>query len=484
MWFCSLHALPFTCPVVFLCAGLHESSVSLLGSVLQGMPAAGFGASSIIAIRAVAVLLKLHVCLAYAAGFLKEDCNGMLASHSEVLLPRFIRFAAPLAQLVQQCAAMLPAAADQGLVVLQVAASVFDLQQELASLAAQRIYVADSSEAYVLLMRAYDRVLPSNHIASGCLQLLWAYTHVLYEQHLAAAGAARGDQLQQQQEPVMQQPAGSRSSANAAASTSGGSSSTSSGSSSRARRAVHAELFEIVPLHWRMKLFPAAGRQLYLQTVRESIGIDLKLVAAGIGEAADGLYKHLRAVQAVQSQQQRQPLDDALATCSTEAERSAAYDTFNKQPALPVPESQSPALLAPAVLLVVEVLMLLAALYERDAAAEGSVPLASPSEPLARCALLLRQQLGMLTACHSAGFSIRRSVVLRQSGQQLLQLLRWQLQRAVQQRGMQQDVDSSLQKAQDRAMFGTDYMEVVRQQLAQLLCAAGVDGSDVAPEGE
>jgi hypothetical protein len=404
---------------------------------------------------------------------------------------------------------MMPAGADQRPAVRQVAGAVVRTQQGLATVASRRRYEADHSQAYLLLGRACDKALPSNDIASGCLQLLWAYTHVLYEQHLAlTAATARDGQLQQQQqqqqsiqqqEPVMQQPATSRSSESGAVNTSGGSSSTSIGSSSRSsRRVVQAEKFEIVPLHERMKVFPAAGRQLYLQRVRELLpieqkqqqqqgseqgyGLDLKHLAVAIGEAAAGLRWHLIAVQDAQKQQQQQPKIDALAKCTTEAEKRAVYDAFYEQPALPIPESQSPALTAPAVLLVIEVLMLLAALYERQAAAEGSVPLTSPTEPLAQCASLLRFQLGSLTACYSTGFSIRRSVVLRQSGHQLLQLLRWQLQRAVQQRGMQQDMDSG-SRLPDYAMFDTEYMEVVRHQLAQLLCAAGVDGSHVAPEG-
>jgi hypothetical protein len=158
------------------------------------------------------------------------------------------------------------------------------------------------------------------------------------------------------------------------------------------------------------------------------------------------VFNHLRFF--VLAANNQEPTDDgAAASSSATTQPTAAAEAEPDAPPMRISlqtkcESILPALAAPSVLLLLllELLQLLAAYYDQQPNTHGKALLAAyydqqPNESREREAALvddpnalLWQQLSMLTACNSAGYGIRRSAVLRQSGQQLLQLLRWQVQ--------------------------------------------------------
>jgi hypothetical protein len=218
---------------------------------------------------------------------------------------------------------------------------------------------------------------------------------------------------------------------------------------------------DISPLHERLKLLPAAGRQLYLQAVRAVVQQQEKqlgllsataVTAYGVAEVACGVFNHLFIVVSVANvQRPAEEGEPATASADREQKAAAAAAAAEADPDAPPIriglqtefECASPAVAAPAVLLLLELLQLLAAYHDQQPKKLGRSGMEAVLEATDECSQLLQQQLSMLTACNSAGYGIRRSVVLRQSGQQLLQLLRWQVQLLVRRRRASSSSSSS-----------------------------------------
>jgi hypothetical protein len=116
----------------------------------------------------------------------------------------------------------------------RLAVAVVHLQQSMLRLAECASDVTlETNPAQIELAQT----MVSSSLAEAGLQLLCAYTYVLYEQ-----------QQQQQGQPAR--------------------SSSTSSSSSSSRQPVWLWIQDISPMHERLKLLPAVGRQLYLQAVR------------------------------------------------------------------------------------------------------------------------------------------------------------------------------------------------------------------------
>jgi hypothetical protein len=345
-----------------------------------------------------------------------------------------------LAGQLQFCAALLPAVQDEaagfanggllrsgsstdsdqllGMHPARLAVAVVRLQQSMLGLAECASEVAADKCNPAHLELTHSMVIDA--IEEAGLQLLCAYTYVLYEQW-----------QQQQPQPQLGQHAGT------------------SSSSSSLRRSVRFRHQDISPLHVRLKLLPAAGRQLYLQAVRavmQQQQLELlsatALTAYGVAEAPCGVINHLFVVVSI-ANVQRPAEEGEPATTSADREQKAAAAAAAVEADPDAPpiwiglqtefECTSPAVAAPAVLLL-ELLQLLAAYRDQQPKKLGKSGMEAVLEATDECSQLLQQQLSMLTACNSAGYGIWRSVVLRQSGQQLLQLLRWQVQLLVRRR--------------------------------------------------
>jgi hypothetical protein len=185
---------------------------------------------------------------------------------------------------------------------------------------------------------------------------------------------------------------------------------------------------------------PAAVRQLYLQAAvlqqqqpQQLAGRRCSVITA-VNNAAETLLNLLQDDDSRRRLMEKQDRENAAAAAAVRASGAAAAaeqqpvqssaTSFSLQ-AHTKHESHSLALTAPAVLLVIEVMQLLAATCDQNDVTDELW--AQATVTLEQLFKLLRQQLGMLAACASPGYGIRRSVVLRQSGQQLLQLLRWHI---------------------------------------------------------
>jgi hypothetical protein len=203
------------------------------------------------------------------------------------------------------------------------------------------------------------------------------------------------------------------------------------------KRPVQAHLLSISPVHERLQLLPADWRQLYLQEVQntdESMD-DLLLYLRATLQVLNWHMFHALAALEKQEQQRQQQQKHSLAANSTPAAApalappgvaaaAAAADAPELSPTCsfitcPVTAEQ-------AVLLVIELLQLLAAMSEQAAQRlrYGSLRAYSCG------ALLLQRQLEVLQRCPA--LRERHSSVVQQSAQQLMQLLRWQLQQAAQ----------------------------------------------------
>lgn len=363
---------------------------------------------------AVAQLLQVIEVMQTAVG-LHLWRTSPLTCCTDTQLAHFISTGPLLVQQVQRCAALLPAMEQEAAAAAAAATTGARQLQEGTARLKERLGTCTARalvrvQQHMLHQAALEcrpgvprppghaALLAGDHIAAAGLQLLCAYAHVLYEQ--------------QQQQPQLQHLATS---------------------SSSVRKRPSARLLAVPPVHERLALtlLPAKGRHLYLATVNrhwseQQVSIDL------VNNAARGLTMHLMAVRAAYSPQ------PATSGGSREAAAGAAVPGA----AAPAPEPTSPAVTAHAVLLVVEVMLLLASAYERErrnspviqdgAAAPEPPKWALVEAALKQCALLLEEQLALLAACPSPGFSIRRQVVQRNSGRQLLQLLRWQVLHAAQ----------------------------------------------------
>jgi hypothetical protein len=178
-----------------------------------------------------------------------------------------------------------------------------------------------------------------------------------------------------------------------------------------------------------------------LQQQQQQQHVLLEPSLTAVGQTAHGLCNHLQsAVIVINLQKRGEERASASTSAGIEPTAAAAAPAAGPladeadEPDEPVVraciqtkyESTSPAVAAPAVLLLLELFQLLAAYYDQRPNERGENGLLL--QVLDHCNELLRQQLSMLAACGSVGYCIRRSVVLRQSGQQLLQLLQWQVQ--------------------------------------------------------
>jgi hypothetical protein len=323
---------------------------------------------------------------------------------------------------------------------VRLAAAVVRMQQSLLRLAGDVEIAAEQDMV--------QQMLAGSSIAEAALQLLCAYTHVLYEQHVTGQAARQQGSMQQQQQ---QQCAGDTSST-AASSSSGSTAAASNASSSyqvSCRRVLQCRRLPITPVHERLKLLPAAGKQLYLQAVRAVLQEQQQRgvpVTAAAFEALLGLVRHLGAAERLFAQMEDQvcgrAYNAAAAAAAAASEDPGATVAAALSAQASVVESKSPAVTAPAVLLVLQLLQLLAAELERHIGDDTLV-----ADAVHVCSAVLSEQLILLVSSPSAGFSVRRSVVLRQSGQQLLQLLRWQVQHAAQKReesgGSRSDIRTS-----------------------------------------
>jgi hypothetical protein len=222
----------------------------------------------------VAAALRLQAAMHSVIGFV---------AHQDWCREHSIAEAPGLLQQVQRTLALLPnpsapgdssssSSSSSAGSVAAVVAAVVPLQQVLLQL----LYKLCSDGAVDVGVLDASRADDSSAVAA--MQLLCAYTYLMYAEHTAAAVAAGGAQ-QQQQRPHGDNIHGMRarddSSAASAASGSSNSSSSNSRSDSRrgsacsasSKRPVQAGLSPISPVHDALQLIPAAWRQLYLREV-------------------------------------------------------------------------------------------------------------------------------------------------------------------------------------------------------------------------
>jgi hypothetical protein len=419
-------------------------------------------ASSSSACKPVAATLRLQAAVCSAIGFIAQQYQGF--EHAIAC----ITVAPGLLQQVQRALALLSDTSAPGdfssiyagilgsngaSVVL---ASAVQLQQSLLQLLWD-MWSAGSADVGVL-----DAVLGSDSLAEAAMQLVCAYTSLMYDEHTAAAAPASGQQGQQQQVGgnfVHGIRAQGDSSAAAAAAASASSSSSSIRSSSACaascKRPVQVGLLPISPMHERLQLLPAACRQLCLQEVQKaapdgSMDGMLTYVQASVHV----LSRHLDARTARDEQEQQQQREQReqqhkkhdLAANSTSAAAAAAAPP-GVEAAAATADAQElaasydlmtcPVTTEQAVLLVIELLQLLAAMLE-----QSDQQLRYDSlDAYGRGASLLNRQLVELQSCPA--LQERHSSVVQQSAQQLMQLLCWQLQQAVQRSTPPRGADAS-----------------------------------------
>jgi hypothetical protein len=332
---------------------------------------------------------------------------------------------------------------------------VVQLQQDLLQLL-YRMRPAGSADAAVL-----DAVLASDSSAEAALQLLCAYTHLMYDEHTAAAAAAAGAQQRQQRRLGGDlhglRPGGASSSTAAVPSSSSGNSSSGNSSIRRSsacapsfRWPVQAGVLPISPVHEQLELPPAAWQQQYLQAVQKAaasgsmdcllthVKATLHVLSRHMFLAGTALEEQQQTEQQQQQQQQQQKEHYLAANNTPEAAAPAPPRVVAGAAAAaaaaanaPAPECAAscalvscPVPMDHTVLLVIEALQLLAAMSEQgdqqfrydclDAYSYG--------------ALLLHRQLVVLQRC--SALRGRHINVVHQSVQQLMQLMRWQLQLA------------------------------------------------------
>jgi hypothetical protein len=300
----------------------------------------------------------------------------------------------------------------------------------------------------------------AKQLAEAGLQLLWAHKHVLHD-------------LSKQQAPQLHASAGQ-----VAAMRVSDSHATSSSSSS-SRRPVRFQLLPIPSVHERLKFVPGAAQQLYLQALLALLEQGhLRGLYGGFATAAEVLSGSLFDENARLLAQEARAIAAAAAARGSGRAGDAAKQEDPTDKLFTQLESDAQELTAPAVLLVLELLQLLAA---RSETGELGVFKIEPLMAFEQCCALLMKQLGMLAACRSAGCAVRRAVVLRQSGQQLLQLLRWRLQNIASQQACSSSSSSSAEEATEAA----DLKRVELGSTLQLLMwAAGAWNPLSGNEGE
>jgi hypothetical protein len=398
----------------------------------------------------------------------------------------FIAEAPRLLQQVQRTLALAPdtsasggssssssSSAGSAASMAAVAVAVGPLQQVLLQLPYELWYAGSAD------IDGLDALLASDSSAEAAMQLLCAYTHLMCNEHTAAAAGAPQNQRQQQQQlagDVMlamglgrdsrtdAAVSGSSSSSNSSSVSSSSNSSNSRSRSSSAcatsfRRPVQAGLLSISPVHQRLQRLPAAWRQLYLQGVQQTAANRMRCLHATLHVLVRHLpVSHgytgiaLNEQQQLQLQQRRQQEVHDLAANSTPAAApaprgfaaAAAAAAAEAAEAANAPElaascsmTTCPALAEQAVLLVIEVLQLLAAKFEQTDQQLRYDSLFA----YGRGAFLLHMQLVTLQSCPA--LRERHTGIVQQSAQQMMQLLRWQLQLVAQRSTPPRGADAS-----------------------------------------
>lgn len=341
-------------------------------------------------------------------------CGRSVADHSRIQLPRLLGVYGALTQQVQRCITMLPAAASsssgsglhkaQG-VAERTAKWVVHVQLRMAQQAVRGTQLLQGQ-----LLQQHNAWVATSGLAETSLQLLCSYTRLLHHKHLAM----QPELLQRRQQEAVK----------------------CSGKVSTVRQPVQAALLPIPPVHERLKLLPTGAKQLHVQAIRSAAlaqggslapggkGSGLRdvlahtLMWADMQSAVDALTVHLRAVCMMDKLKQQQ---GSASSSSSNTVAAAAAAT-----AATVPAPHSPALTAPAVVLVIEALLLLAADIERSAGSQKANH--QQRDLFNHSNELLQKQLTMLSGHSSDSYRITRSMVVRRSGQQLLQLVRWNIQ--------------------------------------------------------
>jgi hypothetical protein len=268
-------------------AVLLLTSSQLLKRLLDKLAASSSSSSSSVGML-VAAALHLQAVMYSAIDFVAQQdrCH----EHARM----FIAAAPALLQQVQRAVALLPGTPAPGdsssgssssagsvaaVVVSTVLSFVVALQQALLQLLYTMRY-ADSAHTGVQDSSS-AALLASDSLAEAAMQLLCAYTCLMYDQHTAAAAAAAGAHERQQQ-PLGGdlrhglRPEGDTVACSAYAAVFGsGSGSSSSSRSSNAcsasfKRPVQIGLLPINPVHERLQLLPAAVRQVCVQQVQKA----------------------------------------------------------------------------------------------------------------------------------------------------------------------------------------------------------------------
>jgi hypothetical protein len=283
----------------------------------------------------VAAALRLQAAMHSAIGFIAQQdrCN-------EHVVP-FIAEAPALLPQVQRALALLPdtsAPGDSGSSssssaggsssagsVATILAAVVPLQQALLQL----IYDWRSDVSVHVDVVVRDALLASDSLAEAAMQLLCAYTYVIYDKHTAAAAAAAAGAQQQQLGVAFIDglPPRGDSSADAAVSGSSSSSRSSSACSTLFKRPVQIGLLPISPVHKQLQLLPAVWRQLYLQEAQKAAqdGTTASLLMY-MQAALHVLFKHTGHAHCAVLQQQQQH-------CQQQQQQEERDLTFDSTPA-------------------------------------------------------------------------------------------------------------------------------------------------------
>jgi hypothetical protein len=411
-----------------------------LGQVCNLAPAAAKAGSQLDACLPATVLLECIAATYAAAGYGEQPSAGMQQIRWQ-LLCRSIEpvrdRVAGIHHQVQRCVTLLQAQQSKAAAAarVQTAALAADSPSSdgvlLCGLTGREVPAAERMARLALAVVRVQRCLlrvaqhscrdkhgelvgltaadaQTKQLAEAGLQLLWAHTHMLHK-------------LWTHDRPQLHRSAGQLAASQAC------NSNASSSSSSSSRRPVSFRLLPITSVHEKLKFIPAPTQQLYLQALLALLERGRPGgLCGGFATAAEVLSRSLLNENARLLAQEAGAAAAAAAAAAAHGRAAEAdMDENTTTKVFAQLQSDTQALTAPAVLLVIELLQLLAAKSETGQL--GKLKL-EPIMAFEQCCGLLVQQFGMLAACPSAGYAVRRAVVLRQSGQQLLQLLRWRMQ--------------------------------------------------------
>jgi hypothetical protein len=172
-------------------------------------------------------------------------------------------------------------------------------------------------------------------------------------------------------------------------------------------------------VHEQLELLPVAWRRLYLdEALKAAAKGDMDVLLPDVRPALHVLGRHMGHARIALDEEQK---EHDLAVNSTPAAAAANAPQVAASCGLTCPVST-----VEAVPLVIEVLQLLATMAEQP----DRCPQYDSLDAYRHGALLLHSQLVMLQCCPA--LCERRSSAVQQSAQQIMQLLRWQLQLAAQ----------------------------------------------------